>query len=316
MTLIFATRHSSLAHEQTAHVIRRLQAALPGIQCREQVLSIRGARNTDRLRLENGDKDLFLIEAGKALLSSQVHAVVHSWKDLPLESVPGISIAAVPVRDSAFDALVSSDGRTLAGLPEAAWVGTSSSRRRAQLLARRPDLTIMPLVGSVDSRLHKLLSGAYDAIILAASDLTLLGMQSYITENLPLDVMLPAPGQGALAVMCREDDRETLELLSAINDPFTSASVAAERAFLAGLGGGCSSTIGAFAHCEDGRIILTGGVISDDGKQTVRLSAVDSDPQALGEQVARYVLERGGAELLFTNLHHSLQPKEVPHHNP
>ena len=298
MTLIFATRPSSLAHEQTAHVIRRLQAARPDIQYREQVLSTRGKRNTDRLQLENGDRELFLHEVEKALLSGQVHAVVHSWVDLPLESVSGISIAAVPVRDSAFDALVSADGRTLDSLPEAAWVGTSSPRRRAQLLARRPDLTIMPLRGSVDLRLHKLLSGAYDAIILAASELTLLGMQSYITENLPLDVMLPAPGQGALAVMCREDDRESLELLSAINDPFTSASVAAERAFLAGLGGGCSSTIGVFAHCEDGQIILTGSVISADGKQTVRLSAVDSNPQKLGEQLARFVLECGGADLL------------------
>jgi hydroxymethylbilane synthase len=128
--------------------------------------------------------------------------------------------------------------------------------------------------------------------------LTRLDLQSHITETLSLDVMLPAPGQGALAAQCRADDVETLGLLAAIHDPLTSDAVTAERAFLAGLGGGCSLPIGAFAQKTDGQIILTGGVISEDGKRAIRLSAVDQDPRDLGERLAHFVLERGAAELI------------------
>ena len=142
------------------------------------------------------------------------------------------------------------------------------------------------------------MSGEYDAIVLASAGLTRLGMQSHVTEILPLDVMLPAPGQGALAIQCRVEDTETLNLLAAIHEPLTYASVTAERAFLAGLGGGCSLPIGAFAQKADGQIILTGGVISADGKRAIRLSAMDKEPSALGERLAHFVLERGGADLL------------------
>jgi hydroxymethylbilane synthase len=142
------------------------------------------------------------------------------------------------------------------------------------------------------------MDGEYDAIVLAYAGLARLGLQAHITETFPLNVMLPAPGQGALAVQCRADDAETIKLLAAIHDPLTAASVNAERAFLAGLGGGCSLPVGAFAQKNNGQIILTGGVISVDGKQAIRLSAVDEDPQALGERLAQLVLERGAADLL------------------
>ncbi len=285
MTLIFATRPSLLAREQTAHVIRLLQAAWPNLECQERVIPTNGKR-------------IFASELQTALLSGEVQVAVHALKDLSLEDVPEIAIAAIPARDSAFDVLISAGSQTLANLPEAARVGTSSPRRRAQLLACRPDLTVLPLHGNVDTRLHKLMAGEYDAISLAAAGLTRLGMQAHITETFPLDVMLPAPGQGALAVQCRADDRETLGHLAAIHDPLTSASVTAERAFLAGLGGGCSLPIGAFAQKSDGQIVLTGAVISADGKQAIRLSAVDREPRELGERLARFVLERGGADLL------------------
>jgi len=298
MTLIFATRPSPLARSQTARVIRLLRAVWPALECQEHIITTKGDRNVDGPLPAIGGKGLFTSELEAALLSGQVDAAVHSLKDLPVEETPGIVVAAVPARDSALDVLVSAKGQTLANLPEAARVGTSSLRRAAQLLACRSGLTILPLRGNVDTRVRKLMSGEYDAIVLASAGLTRLELQTHITETLPLDVMLPAPGQGALAVQCRADDMETLELLVAIHDPLTAASVTAERAFLAGLGGGCSLPVGAFAQKNDGQIILTGAVISTDGTRSIRLSAVDKEPHELGERLARFVLERGAADLL------------------
>ena len=298
MQLTFATRPSALARWQTAHVIQLLQAAHPGLECIERVIVTTGDRELDQLVPEIGHKGLFTSELEYALLSGEVQAAVHSLKDLPIEDTPGIVIAAIPEREAAQDVLVCAGRQTLSRLPEGARVGTGSLRRSAQLVARRPDLTILPLRGNVDTRLQKMLNGEYDAIVLAQAGLTRLGLQAYISQVLPLDVMLPAPGQGALAVQCRADDTETLEVLAAINDPLTAAAVGAERAFLSGLGGGCSLPIAAFAEKNNGQIILTGAVISADGKQSIRLSAADKEPEKLGERLAQLVIERGAAELL------------------
>jgi len=298
MKIIFATRPSALARWQTAHVIRLLLAAHPGFECDERVFTTQGDRVLDRPLPEIGGKGLFTSELENALLNGEVHAAVHSLKDLPVEDTPGIVVAAIPEREAAHDALVSANAYTLSNLPEGARVGTCSLRRAAQVLALRPDLTILPLRGNVDSRVRKVLNGDYDAIILAQAGLTRLGLQAHISETFALNVMLPAPGQGALAVQCRADDFETLKLLEAIHDPLTAAAVNAERAFLSGLGGGCSLPIAAFAEKNNGSIILTGAVISVDGKQAIRLSAVDKDPFELGERLAHLVLERGAAELL------------------
>src|SRR6185436_8058590 len=298
MKIIFATRPSALARWQTAHVIRLLQAAHPGLECGEHIITTKGDRVLDRPLPEIGGKGLFTSELENALLSGEVHAAVHSLKDLPVEDTPGIIVAAIPEREAAHDVLVSANGYTVSNLPEGARVGTCSLRRTAQILALRPDLTILPLRGNVDSRVKKVLNGEYDAIILARAGLTRLGLQAHISETFALNVMLPAPGQGALAVQCRADDAETLKLLEAIHDPLTAAAVGAERAFLSGLGGGCSLPVAAFAEKNNGTIILTGAVISPDGKQAIRLSAVDKEPQKLGERLAELVLERGAAELL------------------
>lgn len=298
MQLTFATRPSALARWQTRHVIKLLQAAHPGLASDEHIITTSGDRVLDRPLPEIGGKGLFTSELEDALLSGRVHAAVHSLKDLPVEVTPGLVVAAIPVREAAQDALVTSDGRTLSDLPEGARVGTCSLRRTAQLLAHRPDLTIVPLRGNVDSRVRKVLNGEYDAIVLAQAGLTRLGLQSHISEVFSLDVMLPAPGQGALAVQCRADDTETIDVLAAIHDPITAAAVEAERAFLSGLGGGCSLPVAAFAQKNNGTIILTGAVISVDGKQAIRLSAVDQEPQRLGQRLADLVLERGAADLL------------------
>ena len=293
MTLIFGTRASILARLQTAHVIHLIQEAWPGLDCREQIISTPGDRAVDR-----GEKGSFTSKLESALLCGVVHVAVHSLKDLPVEDRPGILIGAVPARDSALDALVTPKGVTLANLREGARLGTSSLRRTAQLLAHRPDFTILPLRGDVDTRLRKVLEGEYDGIVLAAAGLTRLGFQAYIRETLPLESMLPAPGQGALAVQCRADDAETLRLLAAIHDPLTYAAVSAERAFSSGVGGGCSLPVAAFAQKKNGKIILTGAVLSEDGKQSVRLSAAGEEPQELGERLAQLVLERGAVNLL------------------
>src|SRR5919109_1157102 len=296
MQLTFATRPSALARWQTARVIQLLQAAHPGLECSEYVITTTGDRVLDRPLPEIGGKGLFTSELEDAMLSGKVHAAVHSLKDLPVEDTPGIVVAAVPEREAAFDVLVSADGWTISNLPEGARVGTCSLRRTAQLLACRPDLTILPLRGNVDSRVRKVLSGEYEAIVLAQAGLTRLGLQEHISEVFPLEIMLPAPGQGALAVQCRADDTETLQLLAAIHDPLTAAAVDAERAFLSGLGGGCSLPVAAFAEENNGHIILTGAVISVDGKEAIRLSAVDKEPLKLGERLADLVLERGAAD--------------------
>ena len=298
MKLIFATRPSALARWQTAHVIRLLKSAVPDLECEEQIITTNGDRIVDRPLPEIGGKGLFTSELEAALLSGEVQVAVHSLKDLPVDDTPGIVTAAIPVRESAFDVLVSANGHTLADLPHAARVGTCSLRRTAQLLVRRPDLTILPLRGNVDTRVRKLLNGEYDAIVLAAAGLTRLGLEAHITETFPLDVMLPAPGQGALAVQCRTDDKETLDLLAAIHDSHTADSVSTERSFLSALGGGCSLPVAAYAEKNNGQIILTGAVISVDGKQSIRLSATGTDPHQLGGLLARFVLERGAADLL------------------
>ena len=298
MPLTFATRSSALARWQTARVIQLLQAAHPGLECRAHVITTTGYRLLDRHLPEMGGKGLFTSELEGALLSGKADAVVHSLKDLAVEGTPGIAVAAILERDAAQDVLVTAHGQKLSDLPEGARVGTGSLRRTAQLLARRPDLTILPVHGNIDLRIQKVLNDEFDAIVLAQAGLTRLGLQAHIGEVFPLEVMLPAPGQGALAVQCRGGDEKTIQLLAAIHDPLTAAAVDAERAFLASLGSGCSLPVAAFAQKNNGLIILTGSVISVDGKQSIRLSAVDKEPQALGRRLAAFVLERGAADLL------------------
>ena len=298
MQLTVATRSSALARQQTARVIQLLQRAHPGLKCSEFAITPYGDRELNHSLPGFSGKRLFPRELEEALLSGKVHATVHSLKDLPVDETTGIVVAAIPERESAHDALVSAAGWTLSSLPDGARIGTSSLRRASQLLSHRPDLAILPLRGNVETRLQKLMNGDYDAIVLAEAALIRLGLQAHITEVFSLDVMLPAPGQGALAVQCRAEDVETLRLLEVIHNPRAAAAAHAERAFLASLGGESSLPVGAYAENDSGNIILTGAVLSIDGKQSIRLSAVDTDPHKLGERLAGFVLERGAAELL------------------
>lgn len=296
--LIFATRPSALARWQTSYAIQQIQAQWENLVCQEIVITTKGDRDLTTALPEIGGKGLFTYELGQALRDGRVHAAVHSLKDLPTEESPGLIIGAIPQRADVRDVLVSPAGFTLDELPAGAVVGTSSVRRQAQILAYRPDLRIQPIRGNIDTRIRKVQEGQYDAILLAAAGIIRLGLQEHITQYLPLDVMLPAPGQGALGIQCREDDEETLRLLRAIEKPETRQTTTAERAFLSGLGGGCSLPVGALADILGGVITLRGIVASPDGKQVLRLTATGDDPFLVGQDLAQQAIMRGAEALI------------------
>ena len=303
MKLTFATRPSALARWQTQWVIRALQGIYPDLVCEEKVITTQGDKVLDRPLPEIGGKGLFTQELESELLSGAVHCAVHSLKDLPVQNPEGLAIGCIPVRAEVRDALISKEGHTLATLPRARVVGTSSLRRAAQLLAARPDLKIESLRGNVDTRLRKALERQYDAILLAGAGLIRLGLGSHVTEWLSLDVMLPAPGQGALAVQCRADDQTTLGLLSALDDESTRRAVTAERAFLNGLGGGCAVPVAAYAETtlpSDSMlgIRLTGLVISADGKKAIRVTGEGIEALQVGYELAQQAIAQGADEIL------------------
>ena len=296
-TLILATRPSKLARIQTQWVMKALQEAWDGIDCQEQIVTTEGDRILDRPLPEIGGKGLFTQELEVRILSGQVHAAVHSLKDLPIDIPVWLKIGAIPVREDVRDVLISRHGYTLETLPNAAFVGTSSLRRKAQLLCFRPDLQIKSIRGNVDTRVQKVFDGQYDAIILAGAGLIRLGLEEYIDQWLPLEIMLPAPGQAALAVQCM-DDGEILNYLSPVDDPMTRLTTIAERSFLASLGGGCSLPVAAYAEMDGVDIDLTGLVASTDGKRAFRVQGRGGDPQLLGADLADQILAQGAAKIL------------------
>lgn len=295
--LVFATRPSALARWQTRWVMNALQRAHPGLNCIEKVITTQGDRVLDKPLPEIGGKGLFTRELENELLSGSVHCAVHSLKDLPVEVSAGLTVGCVPARAEVRDALVSSRDVTIDSLPEGAVVGTSSLRRSAQLLAKRPDLRTESLRGNVDTRVRKALEGQYDAIILAGAGLSRLGLQGNVRQWISLEVMLPAPGQGALAVQCRASDHETLDLLAFLEDAATRRSVTAERAFLAGLGGGCAVPVAAFAEAGVG-VRMQGLVASPDGRQVIRVQGEGTSAQDVGAALAQQALAQGAREIL------------------
>ncbi len=271
---------------------------IPISVCEEKIIITQGDKILDKPLPEIGGKGLFTQELESELLSGAAHCAVHSLKDLPVEIPNGLTIGCIPARAEVRDALISKNGHAVATLPTNASVGTSSLRRSAQLLSIRPDLRIESLRGNVDTRVRKALEGQYDAIILAGAGLTRLGLDGNITEWLPLDVMLPAPGQGALAVQCKSTDRTTLNLLAALDDEFTRKAVTAERAFLSGLGGGCAVPVAAHAIIHSTVINLTGLVISEDGQRVVKVSGQGADALQLGNELAQEAIARGADKIL------------------
>ncbi|HWP36943.1 MAG TPA: hydroxymethylbilane synthase, partial [Gemmatimonadales bacterium] len=283
-SLRIGTRASTLARWQSQFVADRLAAAT-GVRCELAVIATEGDRDTETPLPEIGGKGVFTEALEQALRNRTVDVAVHSLKDLPVEPSPGLCLAAIGLREDPRDVLVAREPWTLATLPAGATVGTCSTRRSAQLLAARPDLVTAPLRGNVPTRVRKALRGDYDAIVLAAAGVLRLGLREAVREILPLEVMMPAPGQGALAVQCREDDDAVRAVLEILDEPAVRAAAEAERGFLEGLGGGCAAPIAAHAYVggaslpwcpeagsvDPSRVVLRGVVSSADGCRVVRV---------------------------------------------
>jgi hydroxymethylbilane synthase len=297
--LALGTRASKLALAQAELVRAALLALRPGLQIRLQHITTKGDAMQDRPLSEIGGNGVFVTRIEEALRAGEVDFAVHSAKDLSSSLPEDMVLAAFLERADPRDVLVSRDGAGLMSLPHAARIGTGSPRRACQVLALRPDLCVLDIRGNVDTRLRKLRDGEYDAIVLAAAGLQRLDALDHVTEWLEPEVMVPAVGQGALAVEVRAADRPILELTRLLDDPNTSAAVRAERAFLATVGGGCSLPVGAFARVE-GQTLRILGMIGTAGGPIVKGEHTGSldEPEKAGAELAGMLLANGGRELV------------------
>lgn len=325
------SRASALALWQTGRVASCLRARYPDLTIETVVFETMGDRFPDRPLPAVGGKGLFTLELEESLRAGGIDGAVHSLKDLPVADPPGLALAAIPARGDVTDALIVRGALTcaaqgepdyagalmrtgradLSALSEGAAVGTGSRRRAAQLLARRPDLRILDIRGNVDTRIRKTLdpAGPYDAAVLATAGLKRLGLEGHISMTLPCEMMLPAPGQGALAVQCRQD-AESLGLFGAIDDRDARAAVTAERAFLAGLGGGCRAPVAALCERAGGagagvrkagnELLLRGRVSALDGSRQIdaQLSGPFGEAEQLGRRLAQLALGEGAQEII------------------
>ena len=298
-TLRLGTRASVLARWQADWVAARLREL--GRDVELVLVSTRGDREQTQSIGAIGGDGLFTKELQRSLLANEVDLAVHSLKDLPTEPVPGLRLGAVPERGPIGDVLVSRSHVQFADLPAGAVIGTGSQRRRAQLLHVRPDLVMRDIRGNVETRLRKLHAGDYDALVLAEAGLARLQLDHEITERLPTSLILPAVGQGALGVECRDNDAQTLAAISPLDHRDTHAAVVAEREMLRALSGGCLAPVAAWGRiAPDGQLQLAAAVLSADGQQRLAaegVSAVDA-AEELGRQVAAELAAQGAGELI------------------
>jgi hydroxymethylbilane synthase len=294
------SRGSALALAQAKEVIKSLREVAPEVVCRVVPIKTKGDKlhESDERGVEG--KSLFTKEIEDSLLNGEIQLAVHSMKDLTTALPSGLTLAAVPRRADHRDVLVSRGKQKFDELPARARVGTSSPRRRTQLIAARSDLEVQDVHGNVDTRLRKLEGGNYDAIVLAAAGLLRLGLEKRITEFLPTKIMLPAIGQGALAIEARTGDTETLKVISLIEDKSTRRAVEAERGFARKLGANCRTPIAAYARVQDGRLAIEGMVSSGDGRMLLRsqLISENPEPETVGEQLAESLLSKGAGFVL------------------
>jgi hydroxymethylbilane synthase len=294
--LRIGSRGSQLALWQAHHISDLLRAQ--GHTVELEIIKTTGDKITEVALAKVGTKGMFTKEIEEALLENRVDLAVHSLKDLPTELATDFEIAAITTRENPRDVFCSVNFESIDALPKEADVGTSSLRRQAQLKAVRPDLQIHPLRGNVDTRLRKLESGEYDAIILAAAGLNRLGKTQLIRQVISAEVMTPAAGQGALGIEIRNGDAATRELLVFLDDAAARATTTCERALLSKLGGGCQVPIGAFAEIQAGKIHLNALVAHPDGTRILRETRDGTDPQQLGSEVGETLLRRGGDAIL------------------
>jgi hydroxymethylbilane synthase len=295
--LRIGTRGSVLARWQAVWVAARLGER--GIEVELVPITTQGDVKTGPLG-QIGGEGLFTKEIQRALLDGQVDVAVHSMKDLPTAAIEGLTIAAVPQRESTADVMVALKAERLESLPAGARVGTGSLRRKAQLLHVRPDLIVEDIRGNVETRIRKLDEGEYDAVVLAEAGLRRLGLAGRISCVISRAVMFPAIGQGALAIEAREDDERTRKLLAPLDDFATHQSVLAERTLLFDLRAGCLAPVGAWGRVEGGRLTLDAVVLSPDGKRRLEASGRSDVAVAigLGQQVAGELLAQGAGELI------------------
>ena len=294
--LRIGSRGSQLALWQANHISDRLRSQ--GHTVEIEIIKTTGDKITDVALANVGTKGMFTKEIEEALIENRVDLAVHSLKDLPTELASDFEIAAITTRENPRDVFCSIKFASIEALPYGANVGTSSLRRQAQLKAIRSDLNIRPLRGNVDTRLHKLEAGDYDAVILAAAGLNRLGRTQLVKQVIPVEVMTPAAGQGALAIEIRRSDGATRQLLAFLDDADARAATTGERALLNKLGGGCQVPIGAFAEMHGSALHLNGLVAHPDGAKLLRESRDGTDPIALGEEVGQALLNRGADVIL------------------
>ncbi len=303
MRIVLGTRGSKLALAQSEWVAARLRGL--GADVSLKVVRTLGDHQQSAPPDPPIGVGVFVREIEQALLGGDISLAVHSLKDVPTEQREGLEIAAIPQREDPSDALVNLQGGAagsgLGDLADGARVGTGSLRRAAQLRAHRSDLQFVPVRGNVDTRLRKLEEGDFEALVLASAGLIRLGLTDRITERLPLDICLPAPGQGALALQIRGDDGATRALISRLDHAPSRAAVTAERAFLERLGGGCAIPVGALAQVNGGHLILRGVIADKEGKRLLRdsIEAAAADPSRAGATLAERLLAAGARDMLL-----------------
>jgi hydroxymethylbilane synthase len=299
-TIVIGTRGSLLARWQAAEIGRLLRAAHPGLEVSERIIVTAGDRTQTGPVVDLGGKSVWVKEIEDALLSGEVDLAVHSMKDVPTDLAPGLAIVAVPARADPRDAIVSRSGAVLAALPAGSRVGTSSLRRVCQLRAARADIGVELLRGNVDTRLRKVAEGVVDAAVLASAGLDRLGLSGRIAERLDPARMLPAIGQGALALEARAGDARVVSLCGALSDWAAETTIAAERGLLAGLGVGCRTPVAGHATLIMGRLTLAGLVGRPDASEMIAdtVAGAPDDAAALGAELARRLLARGADRIL------------------
>ena len=300
MRLKLGTRGSKLALWQAQAVTERLKEYHPDLQIEVVIIKTAGDKILDVALSRIGDKGLFTKELEKALLDRTIDLAVHSLKDLPSQLGEGLKLAAVMPRENPGDVLISRSGLHLSDLPAGSVIGTSSLRRTAQLKAVRPDLQVIDIRGNVETRIKKMQEQQLDGIILAYAGVKRLGLEHWITQVLPYDIMLPATGQGTIAIETRDHDEKMDSILETVNDRKTFAEIQAERAFLGRLEGGCQVPMACLAECREGVIHMQGLVSSLDGSRVIRDSITGSshEPEQIGLNLAERILEAGADRIL------------------
>lgn len=295
MKIRVGTRGSNLALIQTNWAIDRLKEKFPEVEFEVKIIKTKGDKILHLSLDKIGDKGLFVKEIESQLLEGEIDLAVHSMKDMPAEVVKGLKFAAVPKREDPRDVIILREGlNSFDELPIGATIGTGSKRRKYQLLRKRPDLNIVPIRGNIETRISKIESENLDGIVLAASGVIRADLEEKITEFLPVDLMIPAPAQGALALEIRENDEKLEKMIDAIRDEVSQIQTDAERSYLAGIDGSCHIPMGAYCEVDGEKLTLTGIFGDEDGEKTTvaSLEGDRNNPKELGSNLAKLILKK------------------------